>query len=216
MTKAILFDFDGTLVDSAPGIVKTMEQTFLSMGVAVPGEDAMRATIGLPLNKALKMLGSLSDEDAQKATDLYRDLFPTYEVGYVTVFPQVINTLTRLKDEGIRMAVVTSRDITSFKLIAERHGLSPFFETAMTAADGHKPKPAPDMVLALLERMNLKSEDALVVGDTTFDIEMGNAAGCRTTAVTFGYHSKAKLLTANPTATINSFSELTSFIAENK
>ena len=68
MIKTILFDFDGTLVDSAPGIVKTMQQTFRRMGVAVPDEDAMRATIGLPLDKALQMLAGLSDDDTRTAT----------------------------------------------------------------------------------------------------------------------------------------------------
>ncbi len=74
MIRNILFDFDGTLVDSAPGIVKTMEQTFLKMRVEVPSEAEMRSTIGLPLQKVLQMLGQLSDEDAAKAAVIYREL----------------------------------------------------------------------------------------------------------------------------------------------
>lgn len=207
-TKAILFDFDGTLVDSAPGIVKTMEQTFLTMGVSVPSEAEMRATIGLPLRQALQQLAGLTDEDAAKAVDVYRKLFRVYEVNYVTIFPEVIETLNKLHGQGIRMAIVTSRDEESLKLIADKRGLSALFETYVTGADGFRPKPAPDMVLALLDRMHLSADEALVVGDTTFDIEMGNSAHCRTVAVTYGNHSREKLEAVKPTHIINSFKEL--------
>lgn len=206
--KNILFDFDGTLVDSAPGIVKTMEQTFLRMGIAVPSEAEMRATIGLPLLKALQLLGNLNDDDARKATDIYRELFPIYEVNYVKVFPSVIETLQALKDRGIRMAIVTSRDRVSYELIADKRGLSMMFENVVTGADGITPKPAPDMVLALLERMGITADETLVVGDTTFDIRMGNTAYCRTCAVTYGNHDEKTLRAVQPTYVINSFNEI--------
>lgn len=215
MIKAILFDFDGTLVDSAPGIVKTMQQTFLRMGVAVPSDDDMRATIGLPLDKALQMLAALSDDDTRTATRTYRNIFHTYEVSHIMNFPHVVSTLRKIQSLGIRMAIATSRESTSLKLITDRRGLSSFFETAITGADGYKPKPAPDMVLALLERMNIRSDETLVVGDTTFDINMGNAAGCRTVAVTYGYHSKEQLKSAKPTFTIDSLEELIEIIKQN-
>lgn len=208
MIRNILFDFDGTLVDSAPGIVKTMEQTFLQMGVPVPAEAEMRATIGLPLRQALQMLGKLSDSEADRATELYRELFPIYEVGYIRVFEGVEQTLRNLRDRGFRMAIVTSRDTLSLDMVADKRGLSPFFETRVTGADGHAPKPAPDMVHALLERMGILPGETLVVGDTTFDIEMGNRAGCHTCAVTYGNHSREQLLSSSPRFLIDHISSL--------
>lgn len=208
MTKAILFDFDGTLVDSAPGIVKTMEETFKRMAIMVPSDEEMRATIGMPLRDALQKLGQLNDADADKATALYRELFPIYEVGYIKVFPHVAETLDKLHERGMRMAIVTSRDRKSMELVAGKRNLTPYFETQITGADGIKAKPAPDMVLALLERMQLNAEEVLVVGDTTFDIEMGNSAGCKTVAVTYGNHSREKLESVTPTYIIDRFDEL--------
>ncbi|MCQ2196703.1 MAG: HAD family hydrolase [Bacteroidaceae bacterium] len=216
MTKAILFDFDGTLVDSAPGIVKTMEQTFIKMGVTVPSENKMRATIGLPLRLALQQLGNLNEEEADKATETYRELFPTFEVEYIKVFEGVIDTLSLLRDKSIRMAIVTSRDRHSLELVAEKRGLMPFFETCVTGADGFRPKPAPDMVLALLDRMELQPDEALVVGDTTFDIGMGNSASCPTLAVTYGNHTREKLTSENPTFIIDSFGEIIDIISKSK
>lgn len=206
MTKAILFDFDGTLVDSAPAIVKTMEQTFLHLGVAVPEESAMRATIGLPLATALQQLGSLTDEQTVLATATYRELFPQYAMSHLTVFPQVLDTLTILQKQGIRMGIVTSRESSSLDSIMQHHSMASFFEASVTGADGFKPKPAPDMAKALLDRMGLMPEEALVVGDTTYDIEMGNGCGCRTIAVTYGNHDAQTLRSANPTYMIDEFS----------
>ena len=186
MIKAILFDFDGTLVNSAPGIVKTMEQVFIKMNIPVPTEEAMRATIGLPLRLALKELGHLDDKSADDATELYRSLFPIYEVEYVTVFPEVKETLMALKEKGLRMAIVTSRDTTSLRLIADRRDMTPFFETYVTGADGFPPKPAPDMVYVIMEHSEAEKEDVLMVGDTVFDIDMGKNAGVKTCGVTYG------------------------------
>lgn len=212
MIKAIFFDFDGTLADTAPGIVKTMVQTFTDMGVAIPKEEDMLATIGLRLDLALQKLGNFNDEKAQEAAAIYRKNFPNFELGYITIFPKVKETLAVLKSKNIRMAVVTSRGANSLDTICERHGIKEFFETRVTYNDNLAPKPAPDMVLALLERMNLQKDEVLVVGDTTFDIEMGNRAGCKTVAVTYGNHSLQKLLEAKPTYIIDNFDEIEQYI----
>lgn len=212
MIKAVFFDFDGTLADTAPGIVLTMQKTFEQMGMAVPTDEQVRQTIGLPLVEAVRQLGDFSPEEAERGTAVYRQLFPVYEVGHVSVFHQVEETLEHLKCRGIRMAICTSRTGVTLDLMVERFGINQYFETKVSCNDNLPPKPAPDMVFALLDRMGLKADDVLVVGDTTFDIEMGNSAGCRTVAVTYGNHSRQKILTANPTFVINSMSELLQFI----
>lgn len=208
MTKAILFDFDGTLVDSAPAIVRTMEQTFLRMGVDIPSESAMCATIGMQLSIALQQLGVLTDKQTQKAVTIYRDLFPQYALSHLTVFPQVLDTLAELQKQGIRMGIVTSRESRSLDSIMQHCGMSSFFESCVTGADGYPPKPAPDMAQALLDRMGLVPEEAIVVGDTTFDIEMGNSCGCRTIAVTYGNHDIQTLCSAHPTYMADEFADI--------
>lgn len=200
--RAIFFDFDGTLADTAPGIVLTMQSTFRELGLPVPSEEAVRQTIGLPLGDALPLLGA----PAAEGMAVYQRLFPSCELTHISIFPEVRKTLTRLKANGIRMAICTSRNKESLDSIVTRHGLEGFFETVVTGSDGIPAKPAPDMVLTLLQRMGIGQ--ALVVGDTTFDIGMGNAAGCPTCAVTYGNHSAEQLQTAHPTYIINRFSQL--------
>lgn len=210
MTKAIFFDFDGTLADTAPGIVLTMQKAFEAMGLPQPTSTQVRQTIGLPLVEAVRRLGNFSPSEAEHGTEVYRQLFPQYEVGNVKIFPHICETLEALHNKGLRMAICTSRTGVTLDLIMQRFGLAPYFETKITCNDGCRPKPAPDMVLALLDRMALKPNEVMVVGDTTFDIEMGNAAGCATVAVTWGNHSAQQLSSAHPTYTITSIDQLLS------
>lgn len=206
--NAIIFDFDGTIADTAPGIVHTMKATFLRMGKPVPTEEAMRQTIGIPLGKALQMLNNLTEEETKTAVETYSELFMTHEVGRTTIFPNVFETLSYFKNKGIKMAIATSRNVESLEIILEKNNLSGFFEQMVTNNDHLTPKPAPDMVLTLLDRMGISEKETLVVGDTTFDIMMGNRANCHTCAVTYGNHTRKQLATAKPDYIINSFDEL--------
>lgn len=210
--KAVIFDFDGTLCNTTPGILDTMRKTFEVMGKAIPTAAEMRATIGLPLADALRLLAHLDDEETKLAAETYRKWFPNYEPAGTTICDGVTETLAELKRRGVRMAVCTSRDRQSLSLIMQPRGLRQFFETEVTGSDNIKAKPLPDMVLALLCRMQLSADDVLVVGDTTFDIEMGNAAGCDTCAVTYGNHTPDQLREAMPTYMTGNFRDLLAYV----
>lgn len=213
MPKAILFDFDGTLANTAPGIVLTMQKTFQEMCLPIPTDEAVRHTIGLPLKKCVQTLGQLSDKEAEEGTAIYRKLFPVYEIEHISIFPGVSETLSLLFSQGIRMAICTSRNKFSLDSILQRYALENYFETILTA-DTHQlnPKPAPDMALVLMERLQVSASQTLVVGDTTFDIEMGNRAHCATVAVTYGNHSRQQLLSANPTHIIDHFDQIVEIV----
>lgn len=211
--KAIFFDFDGTLADTQLGIIRTMQQTFRELSMHIPTDDAIRNTIGLPLFDSVKLLNDLDDTQAQTATDTYRRLFPQYEVTLVSIFPEVKETLQWLEHKGIRMSVVTSRNVESLDIIMNTRGIAPYFETHITASDNLPSKPAPDMIYAMLKRMQLSIDDVMMVGDTTFDIDMGNNAGCTTVAVTYGNHSRYELENAKPTFIIDTFSQLKEIMA---
>lgn len=207
-TTTILFDFDGTLADTAPGILDTMRHTLSAMDKPIPDAATMRQTIGLPLYTALQSLGNMTDSEAGEAVEIYRRLFPKYELHGTTIYPGVIATLSELQRRGIRMAVCTSRDEGSLDLIMRPRGLADFFESRVTNNDLLPPKPQPDMTLRLMEKMGVSAGETIVVGDTTYDILMGNSAGCRTCAVTYGNHDEQTLLTARPTFIIDTFSKV--------
>ena len=216
MIKNILFDFDGTLADTVQGIVETLRESFVRLGRPVPTEEEMVATIGRPLWKAFQTLGKMTDDEAFQAVEVYRELFMQYEIPNIRMFPGVTAMLEQFAERGIRMAIVTSRDRHSLDLILQNNGIDKFFETEVTVDDHLTPKPAPDMVLALLERMNIKATETLVVGDTTFDIEMGNRAGCKTCAVTWGNHSCELLQSARPDMIIDDLDSIYHELSQQK
>lgn len=213
MIRAVIFDFDGTLADTAMGIVSTMYQTFRELELPLPSEAAIRDTIGLPLAQAMQILQDLDAEHGEAAASVYRRLFPSVGIHLVTFFPGVHDVLKALNSKGIRVAIATSRGTPSLVEILANNHASDLVETFVTSSDNLPPKPSPGLVLALLERMGLDSGEVLVVGDTTFDIEMGNSAGCRTCAVTYGNHSREKLMTASPTYIIDAFPQLADVVA---
>ena len=206
--KAIFFDFDGTIADTVNGILATMTATFKELNLPIPPQDAMKSTIGMLLGDALQQLGNLDDAQRVLAVKTYQRLFREVELPNTRIFPGVSQTLQTLKSRGVKMAIVTSRGIESLRLILTQNNILEYFDELVTRDNGFKPKPAPDMVNYLLQKMNLAPSDVLVVGDTTFDIDMGTAAGCKTCAVTYGNHSAERLATSKCDWMVGRFDEI--------
>ncbi|MBQ5575274.1 MAG: HAD family hydrolase [Bacteroidales bacterium] len=206
--KAIFFDFDGTIADTVNGILATMTATFKELNLPIPPQDAMKSTIGMLLGDALQQLGNLDDSQRVLAVKTYQRLFREVELPNTRIFPGVSQTLQTLKSRGVKMAIVTSRGIESLRLILTQNNILEYFDELVTRDNGFKPKPAPDMVNYLLQKMNLAPSDVLVVGDTTFDIDMGAAAGCKTCAVTYGNHSAERLATSKCDWMVGRFEEI--------
>jgi phosphoglycolate phosphatase len=206
--KAIFFDFDGTIADTVNGILATMTATFKELNLPVPPQDAMKSTIGMLLGDALQQLGNLDDSQRVLAVKTYQRLFREVELPNTRIFPGVSQTLQTLKSRGVKMAIVTSRGIESLRLILTQNNILEYFDELVTRDNGFKPKPAPDMVNYLLQKMSLAPSDVLVVGDTTFDIDMGTAAGCKTCAVTYGNHSADRLATSKCDWMVGRFDEI--------
>ena len=197
---AIIFDFDGTLADTQRGIIATAQEVLRRMGREPADERALAATIGLPLKENFTRGAGLSEADATQAVDIYREIFQTFAIPAITVFPGVEEVLATLSARGVPMAVASSRGQFSLEGLMHHLGLDRYIPLSFvfgveTAA---RPKPAPDILYVILGKLGAKPEETLVVGDTTFDIEMGRAAGCYTCAVSYGNQSAGQLASASP------------------
>lgn len=208
--SSIIFDFDGTLADTAAVIVASMTRTFTDMGIPVPSEDEIRRTIGMKLGIALARLGNLSESQAADATERYKRFFAENGVERIGLFPGVSTTLRVLRSRGIRMSIATSRNADSLGIILRNNGIHDCFEYLVTNSDNLAPKPDPAMVLHLLDRMGVAAGETLVVGDTTYDIEMGSRAHCRTCAVCWGNHDRGMLSSAGPEMYLERFEDILS------
>ena len=207
---AIIFDFDGTLGDTLRGILVTAQETLRRMGFPPADETALAATIGLPLRFNFTRGAGLSEEEADRAVALYRTIFDEVAVPVITGFPGVDETLRTLQERGIPMAVASSRGQRSLEMLMHHLGLDQYIpaERCFGVESVARSKPAPDMVYLTLGKLGAKPEETLVVGDTTFDIEMGRNAGCHTCAVTYGNQSADTLAGAFPDYMIDDLRKL--------
>lgn len=208
MTGYIIFDFDGTLADTSEGIVKTVQTTLDTMGLPQQPAAQIKSTIGLPLSETIRLGGCVPEGRVEEGVKIYRETFFSVATEHIKLFPGVKETLLEMHGAGIRLAIATSRGSNSLGVILNAYGIDGIFDEMATSSDNYEPKPSPEMVLKLMERLGAGKDETLVVGDTTFDLLMGKRAGCRTCGVSYGNHDRATLASASPDFIVDSFPEI--------
>lgn len=209
MIRHIIFDFDGTLVDTAPLITSTMMTTISELNLPGRSLDECRATIGLRLVDIPATLWPDRPGLGEIYADTYRRIFDRQKLQIpVKCFPGVIETLRELHSRGFGMAIASSRSHHSLAEYCTEFGLDDVFTCLTGGDDVTNGKPAPDPVLTICRHTGWLPADTLVVGDAIFDIEMGHNAGTETCAVTYGNQTARQLATASPGAMIDHFPAL--------
>ena len=207
--KLIILDFDGTLTDTRGLIVKTMQQTLDVLELEPCTDDQCAAMIGLPLKQAFTDLLPMTDEMGDRCVETYRRLFNENNAIYtVPAFPNVLETLHQLHEQGYTLTIASSRSHRSLMEFVEDMHLDEVIPYVLGADDVKQAKPHPEPVLKTLEIFGYKPEDAWVVGDTWYDIEMGRRAGVRTCGVTYGNGSREELIRAGADVLVDDFGEL--------
>ena len=211
--KLIILDFDGTLADTRGLIVKTMQQTLDALGLESRTDDQCAAMIGLPLKQAFTDLLPMTDEMGEQCVETYRRIFNANNALYIIpTFPNVLETLHQLHELGYILTIASSRSNRSLREFVNDMHLNEVIPYVLGAEDVVRAKPHPDPVLQTLETFNCKPEDALVVGDTWYDIEMGRRAGVRTCGVTYGNGSREELMRSGADFLMDDFGELMEII----
>lgn len=196
--KILILDFDGTLGDTAAVIIKTMQATITELNLPPRTDEECAAMIGLRLVEIPPVLFPECEIDCEVYAQTYRRLFHIFNTdGAVELYPNVMNTLTELKKKGYILTIASSRSHRSLAEYIENLGLSELISYTLGADDVINGKPAPEPVVKTLNKFNLKAKEALVVGDTTFDITMGRNAGTQTCGVTYGNGSRVSLADAD-------------------
>lgn len=205
--RIMILDFDGTLGDTAGVIVKTMQATIKELGLPSRSDEQCAAMIGLRLIEIPPVLFPECELDGEYYASTYRRLFHDFNTdGAVELYPDVLETLVELKKRGIILTIASSRSKASLTEYVSALGLESVISFVLGADDVKDGKPAPEAVNRTLEKFGFLPEEALVVGDTTFDIQMGKAAGTWTCGVTYGNGSKESLADAD--RIIDDFREL--------
>ena len=207
--KLIILDFDGTLADTRGLIVKTMQQTLEALGLESRTDEQCASMIGLPLKQAFTDLIPMSDEMGGQCVETYRKIFNENNALYVIpTFPHVMETLYKLHEQGYILTIASSRSNRSLREFVNDMDLNDVIPYVLGAEDVTRAKPHPDPVLQTLETFGCKAEDALVVGDTWYDIEMGKRAGVKTCGVTYGNGTREELMQAGADYLVDDFGAL--------
>jgi len=194
--RLIVFDWDGTLIDSAGTIVQCIQDAARDMGLEVPAAERARHVIGLGLHDSLThAVPGLAAERYREFADHYRRHFLARQDAML-LFPGVRALLEELKKERL-LAIATGKSRRGLDRALDADDLRRFFSDSR-CADETTPKPHPAMLLELMEALQIEKRNTLMVGDTTHDLEMARAAGVDALAVTYGAHPEDGLRACSP------------------
>lgn len=171
--KAIIFDVDGTLIDTEKSVIYSLQQVLSEMTYKEYSYDELYFALGIPGEKALTILGI---EDRAPVLERWLDIHHSF--SYMdTIFAGIRETIEILKEQNIALGVVTSRVQSEFDNFLNHHQFHGYFDAVSCAGDTARPKPAPDPLLAALEKLQVTPEEALYVGDSIYDMQCAASAG---------------------------------------
>jgi len=203
--ELIIFDWDGTLMDSEAKIVNCFRKAAADVKIAYPGDEATRNIIGLGLKEALDiLLPDCGEAIRQRVVARYREHFLHLDETEMTLFKGVEEGLKRLQDNDYSLAIATGKARTGLDRVLEHTQLGEYFVVSR-CADEAMSKPHPRMVQDILAETGVSADNAIVVGDTTYDIQMAHRAGTDALAVCYGVHDSEKLKAEKPLACVEDF-----------
>lgn len=212
--KAIVFDLDGTLADSSSCIVAAAHSTKTNLGLKPILDDAVRSMIGRPLRNMLSELfaieGSLLDDAVQEYSCAYVRLSSTEE----KLFPESISMLKKLRKAGFLLAIATGKSQHGAENATKRLGLQPYVDSIHGILPGTPGKPDPAILNRVIQDLGVSAKDCIMIGDTTFDLDLAHAINVRTVAVSWGVHTSTLLQERNPTLFVNNFDQLTTWLCQ--
>ena len=198
MIKIAILDFDGTLGDTTALIVRTTQAAIRELGLPERSDEQCAAMIGLRLVEIPPVLFPELEVDRELYAATYRRIFNEFNTeGAVELYQHVMETLKELKRSGIILTIASSRSNASLTEYINNLGLASTITYILGANDVKEGKPNPEAVLKTLEAHGIPADEAIMVGDTVFDIDMGRNAGVKTCGVTYGNGSRESLSNAD-------------------
>ena len=206
--KLLVFDWDGTLMDSEARIVTSFTAAIADVGAVPPADAVIRDIIGLALPQAMQQL--VPDTDSalqQRLMDRYRHHYLYASQIPSQLFPGAADTVYELRQQGYLLAVATGKGRHGLNRALEETGCTDLFH-ATRCADETFSKPHPQMLLELMDELDVTPRDTLMIGDTEYDMNMARNAGTAALAVSYGVHVSARLLQCGALACVDSINEI--------
>jgi phosphoglycolate phosphatase len=211
--ELLVFDWDGTLMDSAAAIVGALQSACADLDFPVPSDEQARYIIGLGLKDAMShILPGVDPNQYPIIVERYRFHYLQRDAD-TSLFPGAAELVAALHEAGFLLAVATGKGRRGLERVLEDTGLKALFHASRCADEGLS-KPDPRMLGALLAELGVTSDQALMIGDTTHDMEMARAAGVARIAAAYGAHPRNVLLPYAPVACVENVTELRQWLME--
>ena len=203
--KLFIFDLDGTLIDAYPAIVESMNHTLRRLNHPEAEPERIIRSVGMGNDGLLKRF--FPDAEVPEARQIYREHHRVNLAGRISLLPGALALLQNLKIKGKILAVASNRPKETALLLIKTLKIEAYFDRVLTGEEVPEPKPAPDIIKALLDYFQVFKEEAVYVGDMDIDAQTGAAAGVKTIIVTTGSSTKQEIEAANPDIIIDSLEE---------
>lgn len=212
--KGLIFDFDGTLGDSRECGILATQKAFSEMELTIPDEETIAYYMGIPIERSFLEMANkpLSEEELRELIKVFRRDYQLFEEKTLKVFEGIPELLAILKEKGINCFVVSSKKTDVLDRNLKGLGIADYFVETIGSDKVSHYKPHPEGITVILANHALQKEEVLMIGDATFDIEMGKAAGVGTVAVAWGSHDEETLLSVDPDFFIKQPLDLLPFI----
>ena len=217
MYKLAIFDFDGTLVDSTPGIVDVMKIVIDEYKFEPKMLDEWSLLVGVPLPKQMEII--LPDRDADfhlEVANRYRAIYDTMAVEICPPFADMMPMLETLQSEGVTITIATSKRRNLVEVVLDHHKITDMFKMVVGAQDVTNHKPHPESVHQTIQKLGIPIAETVVIGDSVFDLDMARNAGADAIGVTTGIHTREMLVKSEPRHIVGNLDEVGKLILKGK
>jgi 2-phosphoglycolate phosphatase len=208
MYQAVIFDLDGTLIDSYPGILDSLNYALTSLGRSPVDLVAVKKMVGKGLDHLISH--AIGVEKLEEGKRLFRDRYDQAHLSGTFLLPDAVQTLSALQSKGIRMSVASNKPSDYTRKILEHLNLQKFFTASFGPEQVKKTKPDPAMLQELMKRMNVEPAEVLYVGDMIMDIQTARNAGVAVAVIPSGGNSRDELASASPDYLLDDLEQLLS------
>jgi len=206
--KLVIFDWDGTLMDSTPRIISSMLTAAEQTGLTIPKAEDVRDIIGLSMEPAfVKLFGVQNAHKAELLLKYYRQAYVHEDITPSPLYQGALELLNVLSEQQYQLAVATGKARQGLERVWQQSQTQDFFQ-ASRCGDEAESKPSPDMLEQILLELSIPASQALMVGDTSYDMAMAEALGMDRVGLSHGAHNKQKLAVHKPSAIFDSLPEL--------
>ena len=209
----IIYDLDGTLIDSTEAIIETFNRVVGELGESTCPPAVIEEMIGLPLSEMFRRVLPVEKHDrVQECWTRYIEIYDDLSPRKTKVLPGVSETLSYFSKKGLKQSVATTKRSDVASRLLGKLGLLGYFNLVLGINDVSSPKPAPDIIKMTLNCLCIKPQEAVFVEDTTIGLKAGKGANVHTVGVTTGTHDRSRLKTLDPDYIIDGIEELTTII----